>query len=143
MPKILPLLVLGLSASLCWVEASATETVLRSNSPYQRIGPRDQTLSRACAIGRFNQYQVDRYIARLHDKIGSAVLGVAKGSGLNLRDPGHLAKAEEDYFFRDDGTSSCEVFVGGRMPAASGDTAPGDSQPASPPADPPPDGAQQ
>jgi hypothetical protein len=143
MPKILPLIFIALSACLGSVEAGATETVLRANAPYQQLGPRDQALSRACAIGRFNQVQIDRYIVRLRAKAGAAVLGVAKGSGLNLRDPGHLAKAEEDYFFRDDGTSSCEVFVGGRMPAAAADAAPDGSQPASPTPDPAPDNAPQ
>jgi len=42
------------------------------------------------------------------------LLDVAKGSGNNLRDPKHLAKANEDYFFRNAATTSCEVLVGGR-----------------------------
>jgi hypothetical protein len=132
MPKIPVLPFVALYAVLSGMPARATETVLRSDAPYQQIGPRDQTLSRACAIGRFNQYQIDRYIVRLRGKTGAAVLGVAKGSGLNLRDPGHLAKSAEDYFFREDGTSSCEVFVGGRMPAAPGDAAPDAGQPVAP-----------
>ena len=95
--------------------AFATENVLDSNSPYWTIGPRDQVLSKACSVGRFNEVQIGRYVVRLHAKKGgAAVLGIAKGNGLNLRDLDHLAEATEDYFFRDDGTSSCEVFVGGR-----------------------------
>ena len=42
---------------------------------------------------------------------GVAVLGIAKGNGLNLRDLDHLT---EDRFFRDNGTGSCEVFAGRR-----------------------------
>ena len=96
--------------------AFATETVIDSNSPYWEVGSRDPALSKACVLGRFNQQQIGRYIVRLHAKKddGAAVLGIAKGSGLNLRDPDHRANAAEDYYFRDDGTSSCDVFVGGR-----------------------------
>ena len=101
--------------------AFATETVIDSNSPYWDVGARDQALSKACILGRFNQQQIGRYIVRLHAKKddGAAVLGIAKGSGLNLRDPDHRANPVEDYFFRDDGTSSCEVFVGGRKAGTS------------------------
>ena len=101
--------------------AFATETVIDSNSPYWDVGARDQALSKACILGRFNQQQIGRYIVRLHAKKddGAAVLGIAKGSGLNLRDPDHRASPVEDYFFRDDGTSSCEVFVGGRKAGTS------------------------
>jgi hypothetical protein len=44
------------------------------------------------------------------------VLGIAKGDGLNLRDPDHPAEPTEEYFFRDDGVRSREVFVGGHKP---------------------------
>jgi hypothetical protein len=102
--------------------AVATETVLDSNSPYWEVGPRDPALSKACALGRFNQKQIGRYIVRLHAKKddGAAVLGIAKGDGTNLRDLDHKANPAEDYFFRDDGTSSCEVFVGGRKGGSGG-----------------------
>jgi len=97
--------------------AGATETVIDSDSPYWEVGPRDKPLSRACSAGKFNQIQSERYTIRLHAKKGGgAVLGVAKGTGFNLHDPTHLAKANEDYFFLQDWTSSCEVFVGGRTP---------------------------
>ena len=100
--------------------AFATETVIDSNAPYWEVGSRDPVLSKACATGRFNQEQIGRYIVRLHAKKdnGAAVLGIAKGTGLNLRDPDHRANPAEDYYFRDDGTSSCEFFVGGRKPKA-------------------------
>ena len=44
---------------------------------------------------------------------------VAKGTGVNLRDPKRLAKRNEDYFFRNVGTTSCEVLVSGRKGAKS------------------------
>ena len=37
-----------------------------------------------------------------------------KGNGNNLYDPEHLAKPTEDYYFRNQSTTSCEVYVGGR-----------------------------
>src|ERR1700722_4642029 len=93
--------------------ALATESLLDSASPYWDAGTRSPTLSRACAIGRFNERQIGRYIVRLHAKNGgAAVLGVAKGTGVNLDDPDHMAKPTEDYMFHDDGTSNCEVYVG-------------------------------
>ena len=89
--------------------------MIDTKSPYPEVGPRDQNLSRACSIGRFNQRQIGRFVVRFHAKEkGAAVLGIAKGTGVNLRDPDHMALTTEDYFFRNDGTSSCEVFVGGR-----------------------------
>jgi hypothetical protein len=95
--------------------AGATDVVIDAAAPYWEVGSRDPSLSRACSDGRFNERQAGLYTIQLHAKKGgAAVLGIAKGTGVNLRDPGHLAKTNEDYYFRDDWTSSCEVFVGGR-----------------------------
>ena len=108
---------LATAALLAAATAQATETVIDANAPYWEVGERDVALSKACSFGRFNQQQIERYTVRLHAKKGgAAVLGVAKGTGFNLHDPGHLAQPNEDYYFRDDGTSSCQVFVGGRKP---------------------------
>jgi hypothetical protein len=105
-----------LATALAGPGAYATEVLLDSDSPYWEVGPRDKDLSRACSLGRFNERQPGRYTLRLHARNGgAAVLGVATGSGFNLYDPDHMARPTEDYYFRDDDTSSCEVFVGGRM----------------------------
>jgi hypothetical protein len=105
--------------------AQATETVINSEAPYWEVGPRDQNLSRACATQRFNERQPGRYVVRLHAKKGgAAVLGVAKGNGFNLIDLDHMAVVTEDYFFRDDATSNCEVFVGRAKPPVDGTSAP-------------------
>jgi hypothetical protein len=120
--------------------AMATENLLDSQSPYWEAGPRDQKLSRACSLGRFNERQMGRYVVRLHAKTGggAAVLGVAKGTGLNLWDPDRLAVVSEDYLFRQDGTSACEVFVGGRKIILPGQTPPATPTPTpTPPAQPP------
>jgi hypothetical protein len=96
----------------------AGQTVLTSRSPYWKVGERDDALSRACALTRFNMDEPERLIARFVGKDGPEVLGIAKGSGLNLRDPDRRAKPAEDYFFRNHGTTACEVYVGGRRKGA-------------------------
>lgn len=97
------------------LSASATEVVINSKYGYRDVGPLNKELSRYCSLGHFNQRQIGHYTVQLHDKTGgAAVLGIAKSTGFNLRDPDHHAKLGEDYFFRNDGTSSCQVFVGGK-----------------------------
>lgn len=95
-------------------EALAAQTVLTSKLPYWRVGVRDDSLSRACSLNQFGPQHPGDLLARFVGGKGGAVLDVAKGSGVNLRDPQHLAKPTEDYFFRNVGTTSCEVLVGGR-----------------------------
>jgi hypothetical protein len=94
--------------------AEAGQTLVTSKSPYWKVGVADQALSRACALGHFGLQDPSRYIARFTGPEGPGVLGIAKGSGLNLRDPDHLARPKEDYFFYAHGTTSCAVYVGGR-----------------------------
>jgi hypothetical protein len=111
------LLISGLLVLAAPVAGQATDVIINSQAPYWETGPRDPKLSNACSIGRFNERQMGRYTVQLHAKTGgAAVLGVAKGTGLNLWDPDKLAVVTEDYLFRQDGTSACEVFVGGRTP---------------------------
>jgi hypothetical protein len=94
--------------------AHATQIVLSSKAPYWQVGERDDALSRACSLNQFGPLHPGDLLARFTGPDGSALLDVAKGSGANLRDPKHLAKPTEDYFFRNVGTTSCEVLVGGR-----------------------------
>jgi len=94
--------------------AEAGEVVLTSQAPYWEVGVRDNDLSRACSLNRFEPLHPGDLVARFVGPVGGALLDVAKGTGLNLRDPTHLAKRNEDYFFRNTGTTSCEVLVGGR-----------------------------
>jgi len=88
--------------------------VLTSKSPYWKVGPRDEALSRACALGRFNVDDPGRWVAYFGGKEDPETLVIGKGTGDNLRDPDRRAKPKEDYFFRLHGTTECEVFVGGR-----------------------------
>lgn len=104
---------LALSALPAW----AGQTVLRSKAPYWQVGVRDDDLSRACSLNEFTPAHPGDLLARFTGPDGAGVLDVAKGTGLNLHDPRHLAKATEDYFFRNVGTTSCEVLVGGRRGA--------------------------
>lgn len=94
--------------------AAAEQVVLTSKAPYWQVGERDATLSRACALGRFGPVHIGAFVARFTGHEGADFLDIAKGTGLNLMDSDHRAKPREDYFFRGAGTSSCEVFVGGR-----------------------------
>jgi hypothetical protein len=106
-----------LALIVCALPMAATAqevVVLTSRAPYWKVGPRDDALSRACALGRFNLRRPEWLVARFVGKEGPGTLGVAKGTGVNLIDPGHKAKPREDYYFLNQATTSCEVFVGGR-----------------------------
>jgi hypothetical protein len=116
-PAIAAVAALGLAAPCSAGPAAAAGqqvVVLTSKSPYWKVGPKDDALSRACSLGRFNLRRPEAYVAQFRGKDGAATLGIAKGSGLNLYDPDKMAKPVEDYFFLDHGTTSCRVFVGGR-----------------------------
>ena len=103
-----------IAALLAATAAEAGEVVLSSTSPYWDVGVRDDALSRACSHNEFAPKHPGDLLARFTGPVGAGVLDVAKGTGLNLRDPKHHAKQNEDYFFRNTGTTSCEVLVGGR-----------------------------
>jgi len=110
---LLPLLVaaaLGIGAGT----ARAAQIVLTSKAPYWTVGERDNELSRACSLNDFGPARLGELVARFIGPDGPGLLDVAKGSGRNLHDPQHRAKSNEDYFFRNAGTTSCEVLVGGR-----------------------------
>lgn len=95
-------------------EANSARTLLNSDHPYWDVGVMDPDLGRLCAMGKFNEIEMNRFVARFNGPKGASLLGIAKGTGLNLRDPGHKALKSEDYFFYQDGSSSCSVYVGGR-----------------------------
>jgi hypothetical protein len=109
-----------LALALLAVPSRAEVLVLNSKQPYWAVGERDKALSQACALGRFNVRRSGLYVARFSGAKGAATLNIAKGTGLNLYDPDHRAKKTEDYFFRRQDSTSCEVYVGGRKagPAA-------------------------
>src|SRR6266853_5974009 len=94
--------------------ARAEEIVLTSKKPYWAVGVRDDKMSRACSLQRFNLKRTDKLVARFVGAEGAETLAVGKGNGNNLYDPEHLAKPTEDYYFRNQNTTSCEVYVGGR-----------------------------
>jgi hypothetical protein len=98
--------------------AHAETVVLTSKKPYWAVGVRDEKLSRACSLQHFNLRHTDKLVARFIGAEGAETLAVGKGNGNNLYDPEHLAKPTEDYFFLNQSTTSCEVYVGGRGKAA-------------------------
>ena len=115
-PALIPMLFLGIAIA---APTARSETVLfTSKKPYWQVGVRDQALSRECSLGRFNVARSDRLVARFIGKEGAETLLVAKGTGANLYDPDHHRKPNEDYYFRAQNTTSCEVFVGGRKGGA-------------------------
>jgi hypothetical protein len=133
MPKrLLPLTFLALFAAAG--PAQAGLVVLTSKAPYWKVGARDDELSLECSLDQFSPLHPGELVARFVGPQGTALLDVAKGSGLNLRDPKHLARPNEDYFFRNVGTTSCEVLVGGRhtvkKPAAAAKAPPAKATPA-------------
>jgi hypothetical protein len=112
-------LLLLFPALLAAGQAVAGVVVLTSKAPYWQVGARDEDLSRACSLNTFGPKYPGDFVARFIGPVGGALLDVAKGTGVNLRDPKRLAKRNEDYFFRNVGTTSCEVLVSGRKGAKS------------------------
>jgi hypothetical protein len=94
--------------------AHAENVVLSSKKPYWAVGVRDEKMSQACSLQRFNLKRTDKLVARFTGKEGADTLAIGKGNGNNLYDPEHLSKPTEDYYFRNQNTTSCEVYVGGR-----------------------------
>ncbi len=84
--------------------------VERSVLPYWQVGDVDKALSRACAMGTFNQRIPYRFAGHFYGPFGSAMLGAAKGNGLNLWDPYKRASAQRDYWFYRDRTAACIVL---------------------------------
>jgi hypothetical protein len=91
-----------------------------SKKPYWDVGVRDKVLSQACSLDRFGTQKASRLVARFTGPVGAETLNIGRGTGFNLRDPGHLAKPTEDYYFRNQNSTSCEVFVGGRKGGGKG-----------------------
>ena len=85
--------------------------VERTVLPYWQVGDVDKALSRACSLGTFNQRVPFRFAGHFYGPYGSALLGAAKGAGLNLWDPYKRADAQHDYWFYRDRTSACIVMT--------------------------------
>jgi hypothetical protein len=94
--------------------ARGENVVLTSKKPYWAVGVHDDKMSRACSLQRFNLKRTDKLIARFIGPEGADTLAVGKGNGGNIYDPEHLGKPTEDYYFHNQNTTSCEVYVGGR-----------------------------
>ncbi len=79
--------------------------------PNWQVGDIDKRLSRLCSMGQFNQRVPLKYVAQFRGPTGSALIGGAKGEGLNLFDPTGAARADTDYWFHRDRTSNCVVYT--------------------------------
>lgn len=111
----LSLLVLGLATVAAVTQAQAAERsgvtkLYRSALPYWQLGNVNKELSRMCSLGQFNQRVPYRFSAHLRGPNGAAMVGGAKGTGLNLFDPYRKADAKHDYWFYQDRTSACIVM---------------------------------
>lgn len=89
---------------------TGSKVLLRSTAPYWEVGQLSGVHSTLCAAGQFNQIRKNARVLEFVGRDGNTVLGVAKGTGWNLHDPQGRAEAEADYFFRNDGTTACEVY---------------------------------
>ncbi|MBC7135600.1 hypothetical protein [Oceanibaculum nanhaiense] len=89
---------------------TGSNVLLRSNAPFWEVGRLSEMYSTLCAAGQFNQVRKNERALEFVGRGGNTVLGVAKGTGWNLYDPQGRAEREADYFFRNDGTTSCEVY---------------------------------
>lgn len=108
------LLILAGTLLLAVPAAAREQVLLTSERPYWEVGKRDIGLGRECSLARFTPSALGHFIARFNGETGSGILDVATGNGANLWDPTHRAKANEVYYFRNSGTTTCEVFVASR-----------------------------
>jgi hypothetical protein len=102
------------------ISPPAVDKVVRTDFAYWQVGNIEQTLSRLCSVGKFNQRVPYRFVGHFKGPKGSAMLGAAKGNGLNLFDPQHKADKNHDYWFYRDRTADCIVFSAAVKPSAAG-----------------------
>ena len=96
----------------------AVDKVVKTDFSYWQVGDINQALSRLCSVGKFNQRVPYRFAGHFKGPKGSALLGAAKGTGLNLFDPQHKADKNHDYWFYRDRTADCIVFSAQVKPPA-------------------------
>ncbi len=82
-----------------------------SRLPYWEVGKYDSRLSKLCAISQFNQMKPFRYMMAFSGSVGTGALGIAKGNGWNLHDPGNLRDPGADDYFSRDRTGECQVYA--------------------------------
>lgn len=100
------------------LEDGNVQKVVRTQLPNWRVGDIDKTLSRMCSLGEFNQRVPYRFSAQFSGPNGAALVGGAKGNGLNLFDPQRKADPDHDYWFFRDRTSDCVVYSAKVKPAS-------------------------
>lgn len=109
-------LVLGFSSGVAaqipsnQIPPKGVNKVVRTLLPSWQVGQLDKKLSRLCSLGRFNQRVPYKYSGHFQGPNGAAMVGGAKGSGLNLFDPTGARELGRDYWFHRDRTSNCIVY---------------------------------
>ncbi len=81
-----------------------------SKEPLWKVGTRDTALSLACRQGRFNEARINYYYMTFTNAEFGGTTGIAK-VGFNLIDKDNKGRPNETYFFYQDGTSECGVFI--------------------------------
>lgn len=83
--------------------------VLERRANLQQLGAPSRRLSRACREGRFRQAIDRRYVAVLDDR----TYGAAIGGSATLYDPDNAGQTGLVYVFVGQGTTNCQVIIGG------------------------------
>jgi len=81
-----------------------------SNEPLYKVGTRSSPLSLLCRQGQFNEVRINFYYMTFTNPQWGGTVGIAK-VGFNLYDPGNKGNPNESYFFYEDGTSDCAVYL--------------------------------
>jgi hypothetical protein len=104
--------VIIIAAPTCVLAATdgGVTKAVRTQLPNWQVGDIDKNLSLMCSLGKFNQLVPYRHAGHFYGPTGAALLGAAKGNGLNLFDPEKKANAQRDYWFHRDRTSACVVY---------------------------------
>ena len=99
---------LGLSAADAW--ASGSIRYATSRSPFTQVGVLSPELSAACRKRVFNQRTLLRLSIGYLGENGRGITGIAM-QGYNLYDPQRLSVPRVTYHFKNDGYSTCQVFI--------------------------------
>ncbi len=98
----------GLAAVDAW--ASGGVRYATSQNPFTQVGVLNPELSAACRKRVFNQRTPLRLSIGYLGENGRGITGIAM-QGYNLYDPQRLSVPRVTYHFKNDGYSTCQVFI--------------------------------
>lgn len=81
-----------------------------SDQPLYKVGTHNSPLSLLCRQGKFNEVRINYYYMTFTNPEWGGAVGIAK-KNFNLYDPEQKAIPTETYFFYQDGTSECAVYL--------------------------------